>query len=147
MVFQRVPCKELGLKCDLGGVVFGRVGPGRAANRGVQVPLVHSTSVRPQPPSVGAFLSSAVVQDTALRHKDWLAANSHRLCPHVQKIQIHAHQHPLCSQSSWVIPPHPTTTTTYFCFFFLMHGGFPPGSITQKRPDHGPWSVHGEPKF
>ena len=29
----------------------------------------------------------------------------------------------------------------------LVHGGFPPASITQKRPNHGQVSVHGEPKF
>ena len=31
--------------------------------------------------------------------------------------------------------------------FFLVHGGCPPASITQKRPNHGQVSVHGEPKF
>ena len=30
---------------------------------------------------------------------------------------------------------------------FLVHGGCPPASITQKRPNHGQVSVHGEPKF
>ena len=30
---------------------------------------------------------------------------------------------------------------------FLVHGGCPPASITQKRPNHGEVSVHGEPKF
>ena len=30
---------------------------------------------------------------------------------------------------------------------FLVHGGCPPVSITQKRPNHGQVSVHGEPKF
>ena len=29
----------------------------------------------------------------------------------------------------------------------LVHGGCPPASITQKRPNHGQVSVHGEPKF
>ena len=33
------------------------------------------------------------------------------------------------------------------CCFFLVHGGCPPASITQKRPNHGQVSVHGEPKF
>ena len=28
-----------------------------------------------------------------------------------------------------------------------MHGGCPPASITQKRPNHGQVSIHGEPKF
>ena len=32
-------------------------------------------------------------------------------------------------------------------FFYLVHGGCPPASITQKRPNHGQVSVHGEPKF
>ena len=31
--------------------------------------------------------------------------------------------------------------------FFLVHGGCPPASITQKRPNHGQVSVHAEPKF
>ena len=31
--------------------------------------------------------------------------------------------------------------------YFLVHGGCPPASITQKRPNHGQVSVHGEPKF
>ena len=31
--------------------------------------------------------------------------------------------------------------------FFLVHGGCPPASITEKRPNHGQVSVHGEPKF
>ena len=31
--------------------------------------------------------------------------------------------------------------------FLLVHGGCPPASITQKRPNHGQVSVHGEPKF
>ena len=30
---------------------------------------------------------------------------------------------------------------------FLVHAGCPPASITQKRPNHGQVSVHGEPKF
>ena len=30
---------------------------------------------------------------------------------------------------------------------FLVHGGCPPASITQKRPNHGQVSVQGEPKF
>ena len=30
---------------------------------------------------------------------------------------------------------------------FLVQGGCPPASITQKRPNHGQVSVHGEPKF
>ena len=30
---------------------------------------------------------------------------------------------------------------------FLVHGGCPPASITQKRPNHGQVSVHSEPKF
>ena len=30
---------------------------------------------------------------------------------------------------------------------FLVHGGCPPACITQKRPNHGQVSVHGEPKF
>ena len=30
---------------------------------------------------------------------------------------------------------------------FLVHGGCPPASITQKRPNHRQVSVHGEPKF
>ena len=30
---------------------------------------------------------------------------------------------------------------------FLVHGGCPPASITQKRPNNGQVSVHGEPKF
>ena len=29
---------------------------------------------------------------------------------------------------------------------FLVHGGCPPACITQKRPNHGQGSVHGEPK-
>ena len=29
---------------------------------------------------------------------------------------------------------------------FLVHGGCPPASITQKRPNHGQVSGHGEPK-
>ena len=31
--------------------------------------------------------------------------------------------------------------------YFLVHGGCPLASITQKRPNHGQVSVHGEPKF
>ena len=30
---------------------------------------------------------------------------------------------------------------------FLVHGGCPSASITQKQPNHGQVSVHGEPKF
>ena len=30
---------------------------------------------------------------------------------------------------------------------FFVHGGCPPASITQKGPNHGQVSVHGEPKF
>ena len=50
----------------------------------------------------------------------------------------------------------PPPLTTVFChisahflhfFYFLVHGGCPPASITQKRPNHGQVSVHGEPKF
>ena len=33
------------------------------------------------------------------------------------------------------------------CGFFFLHGRCPPASITQKRPNHGQVSVHGEPKF
>ena len=32
-------------------------------------------------------------------------------------------------------------------FFFLVHGGCPPASKTQKQPNHGQLSAHGEPKF
>ena len=32
-------------------------------------------------------------------------------------------------------------------FSLLVHGGCPPASITQKRPNHGQVSVHGERKF
>ena len=31
--------------------------------------------------------------------------------------------------------------------FFLLHRGCPLASITQKRPNHGQVSVHGERKF
>ena len=34
-----------------------------------------------------------------------------------------------------------------YLLLFLVHGGCPPASITQKRPNHGQVSVHGEPKF
>ena len=36
---------------------------------------------------------------------------------------------------------------SYNVLHFLVHGGCPPASITQKRPNHGQVSVHGEPKF
>ena len=41
----------------------------------------------------------------------------------------------------------PAVSSSAFPFFFLVHGGCPPASITQKRPNHGQVSVHGEPKF
>ena len=34
-----------------------------------------------------------------------------------------------------------------FTCVFLVHGDCPPASITQKRPNDGQVSVHGEPKF
>ena len=44
-------------------------------------------------------------------------------------------------------PPTLTVPTDRLQISFLVHGGCPPASITQKRPNHGQVSVHGEPKF
>ena len=41
----------------------------------------------------------------------------------------------------------PPVSHTLLFLLFLVHGGCPPASITQKRPNHGQVSVHGEPKF
>ena len=52
----------------------------------------------------------------------------------------------LCGVPRHLAPVH-RCARSVLCFAFLVHGGCPPASITQKRPNHGQVSVHGEPKF
>ena len=51
---------------------------------------------------------------------------------------------------SWFFDGNTTQTALNFfvtAYRFLVHGGCPPASITQKRPNQGQVSVHGEPKL
>ena len=52
----------------------------------------------------------------------------------------------LCGVLGHLAPVHQCARSVR-CFAFLVHGGCPQACITQKRPNHGQVSVHGEPKF